>query len=148
MKKWILVLVLVFGVASLQAQDLRAGPKVGINNAGIANPAINVSPSKIGNRIGGFLEIGIADNCFLQPELLYTTKGSEFGDTEVSDNYLSIPIMAKYAFVNNDNLQVFGQAGPYIGYLMYSRYEGGRNNVNQLTYQALDIGTQFGMGAA
>lgn len=147
MKKWILVLVLVSGVASLQAQDLRAGLKVGINNAGI-NSSVESPHFKIGNRIGGFLEIGIADNCFLQPELLYSSKGFEWGDIEVSDNYLSIPIMAKYAFVNNDKLQVFGQAGPYIGYLMYSREQGSRNNFNQLTYEVLDIGTQFGIGAA
>jgi hypothetical protein len=147
MKKWILVLVLVSGVASLQAQDLRAGLKVGINNAGIIS-SVESPHFKIGNRIGGFLEIGIADNFFLQPELLYSSKGFEWGDTEVSDNYLSIPIMAKYAFVNNDKLQVFGQAGPYIGYLMYSREQGSINNFNQLTYEVLDIGTQFGIGAA
>ena len=147
MKKWILVLVLVSGVASLQAQDLRAGLKVGINNAGIISP-VESPHFKIGNRIGGFLEIGIADNFFLQPELLYSSKGFEWGDIEASDNYLSIPIMAKYAFVNNDKLQVFGQAGPYIGYLMYSREQGSINNFNQLTYEVLDIGTQFGIGAA
>lgn len=147
MKKWILVLVLVSGVASLQAQDLRAGLKVGINNAGI-NSSVESPHFKIGNRIGGFLEIGIADNFFLQPELLYSSKGFEWGDTEVSDNYLSIPIMAKYAFVNNDKLQVFGQGGPYIGYLMYSREQGSIKYFNQLTYEVLDIGTQFGIGSA
>lgn len=147
MKKFILGVALIFSVASLQAQDIRIGPKVGINIAGIANSAVNSPHFKVGSRVGGFVEIGISEDFFLQPELLYSLKGSGIGDFKINDNYLAVPIMAKYAFVNSGDLQIFGQAGPYLGYLMYTKYKNNGDNETSFNND-FDIGAQLGAGAA
>jgi hypothetical protein len=147
MKKFLTLLVLVCGVASLQAQDLRVGPKIGINASSAGG---DIDPDGLtAIRAGGFVEIGLSDAFFLQPELLYSAKGYEFSrsgiSVETSLNYLSVPIMAKYAFVDNGSLQVTGQAGPYVGFLLSA--ETGGSDVADNT-SSVDIGGQVGVGAA
>lgn len=144
MKKLITLLLLVCGAVSLQAQDLRVGPKLGINSAKIYYSDNFRTDLRIGIRGGAFLEISLSDEFFIQPELLFSSKGyavsTQRESTEVIYDYLSVPVMAKYAFVNNENWQVFGQAGPYIGILM--------PNAASTASVSTDMGGQFGAGAA
>ncbi len=148
MKKLMTFLLLVCGVASLNAQDLRVGPKIGIN---LANQSSDGSSpdSRIGIRGGGFVEIGVSDAFYIQPELLYSSKGSEtsaLGQTITTKiNYLTVPIIGKYAFVNNDGLQVTAQGGPYVGFLLSAESNG--NDISNRV-KTLDIGAQIGAGLA
>jgi opacity protein-like surface antigen len=133
MKKIILtaVAVLVFGFVN--AQKAEFGIKGGLN---VANQSYSgeVSPSPssiIGFHIGGFVEVKVSDKFSIQPELLYSTQGSEF-DMTVNNNgiyydtkntfklaYINIPVMFKYYAAEKFSLQ----AGPQIGFLTSSKME-------------------------
>ena len=139
---------------SLFNGNLKVGPKVGINvaNASFDDNDRNSGSSRVRLRAGAFVEIGISDAFALQPELLYSAKGHElltilFKDenTEVDLDYLSVPIIAKYALFDDSNLQVTGQAGPYFGILLSAESDG-RDVAN--SYSSLDVGGQVGIGAA
>jgi hypothetical protein len=147
MKKLMLFLLLICGLGSLQAQDLRVGPKIGINASSAGG---DIDPDGItAIRAGGFVEIGLSDAFFVQPELLYSAKGYEVSragiTAETNLDYLSVPILAKYAFVNNRDLQVSAQAGPYVGILLSA--ESGGADVSDQT-SSVDVGGQVGVGAA
>lgn len=146
MKRLITILALVCGMASLQAQDLQIGPKAGYNSATLSGDGESPD-SRTGIRVGGFAEIPLSDGFFLQPELLYSSKGHNgfLGFGELTLNYLSVPVIAKYAFVNKDGLQVFGQAGPYAGFLL-SAEQGGEDVSDNRS--SLDFGGQFGVGVS
>ena len=140
---------------SLFNGNLKVGPKVGINvaNASFDDNDRNSGSSRVRLRAGAFVEIGISDAFALQPELLYSAKGfeeptsfsRERGSNESDLDYLSIPIIAKYALFDDSNLQVTGQAGPYFGILLSAESDG-RDVAN--SYSSLDVGGQVGIGAA
>lgn len=133
MKKVILaaVAVMVFGFAN--AQKAQFGLKGGLN---VANQSYSgegaPSPSSIiGFHIGGFAEVKISDKFSIQPELLYSTQGSEFDYTLYMDgaeydtkntfklSYINVPVMFKYYAAKKFSLE----AGPQVGFLTSSKIE-------------------------
>jgi opacity protein-like surface antigen len=161
MKKIILtaVAVLVFGFVN--AQKAEFGIKGGLN---VANQSYSgeVSPSPssiIGFHIGGFVEVKVSDKFSIQPELLYSTQGSEF-DMTVNNNgiyydtkntfklaYINIPVMFKYYAAEKFSLQ----AGPQIGFLTSSKMEtevigqSVTQDVKDL-FETVDFGLNIGAG--
>ncbi len=124
MKKIIVTIAAVFAFGFVNAQEVKFGVKLGLNNPKISGDFAELGQTtKIGFNLGGFAEIGISDKLFIQPELLFSTQGTNIKESEFLEktkwnlNYLNIPLMAKYYVV--DKLSI--EAGPQFGFLLSAK---------------------------
>lgn len=165
MKKYILILgTLFFGVTVMgQTEKIKPGFKAGLNisNLTVDESELN-SSGKTGFTAGIMVEIPMAKNFSLQPELLYSQQGTKisFSDEEVTNshykstielNYLNIPVMLKYYVVKGLSVQ----AGPQIGILLKANNKYKDNFLgyeNQESFDlkdyssGIDTSVNFGMG--
>ena len=125
------------------------GPKAGMNVARISSDD-EISPdSRIGLRAGLFTEFQLSQSFYLQPEVLYASKGFQLDLPLLSSNltasfhYLSIPVMLKYAIIDNASIQLLGLAGPYGAYMVSSESQDFSLNVEDW-----DVGAQGGLALA
>ena len=137
MKKITLTLLglVAFSTSALAQQEVKFGPKAGVNFANIGGKDAENNKMLIGFHVGAFAEIKFNDQFALQPEVVYSAQGSkgEVSETvmgvtfsaeeELKVNYINVPIMAKYYFT--DNFAV--EAGPYVGFLMSANSKGSAN---------------------
>ncbi|MFH6995562.1 porin family protein [Flavobacterium sp. FlaQc-48] len=165
MKKYMLILCTLFlGVTVVaQNQQVKVGVKAGLNLANLTFDQSGLGSSgKTGFTTGVMIEIPMAKNFSLQPELLYSQQGSKtsFYDQDVTNsnykstielNYLNIPLMLKYYIVKGFSVQ----AGPQIGILLKAnnKYEdnflGYENHetFNLKDYSTgIDTSVNFGLG--
>ena len=160
MKKLLLTAaVAVFGLTSINAQEITFGAKAGVNFSTIGGDETGDVESKTGFHIGAVAEIMISDKFSVQPELLYSAQGSkevyteDFGgiDVKVEDkaklDYINLPIMAKYYVT--DGLSI--EAGPQIGFLISSKLESeytldGETESNEIDIKEFTSGLDLGLG--
>ena len=156
--KILLVITLVLSATYTQAQT-RFGIKGGLNFSTIAisgSGTTTTPDSKIGFNLGVISEIPLATDFYLQPGLLFSTKGykmSNFSgsDLSVSTNNIEIPINALYK-LNAGSVKVLGFAGPYIGYAVSGKLKSGDESEDikfsgdNKMMNALDLGFNFGAG--
>lgn len=129
MKKITLTLLglVAFSTSALAQQEVRFGPKAGVNIANISGKDANDNKMLIGFHVGAFAEIKFNDKFAIQPEILYSSqgyksealRGSVHGGLWITDSnakidYINIPIMAKYYIVSKVAIEV----GPYVGFLV------------------------------
>jgi hypothetical protein len=145
MKKVILVAVIaIFSLVGVNAQT-SFGAKAGLNSATLIGD-VDGNKSLIGFNAGVFAEIPLADSFYLQPELLYSTQGTE--DYRYLSNsiplvdklnldYINLPIMFKYDVANRFYLE----AGPQVGFLVSAK----RGNADiKDEFESTDFGANFG----
>ncbi|MBV4359980.1 porin family protein [Pinibacter aurantiacus] len=65
--------------------------------------------------VGVNAEIPIGTDWFIQPGILYTTKGAKSGDNKVNLGYIEVPVYALYKPDLGDGHLLLG-VGPYIGF--------------------------------
>ncbi|WP_166921875.1 porin family protein [Flavobacterium poyangense] len=159
MKKMMLTAVAVMAFAFSNAQEVKFGVKGGINLHTLTGDVENESP-KVGFQVGGFAEIKISDKFSVQPEILFSTQGAKFEESNslvsTKDNtclsYLNVPVMAKFYVVEKFSLE----AGPQIGFLLAakSKYEtksevfgseSGDEDIKK-DFESIDFGVNFGAG--
>lgn len=136
MKKLLLVIAIITVSFTANAQEVKFGPKVGLNvstiNLSTSNKDVD---SDFGSRtsffIGGMAEFKLSDKFAIQPELLYSMQGATIKDENhtsiagvssgyvISLDYLNIPVMAKYFVIDNLALE----AGPQVGFLMSAKHK-------------------------
>ncbi len=146
MKKAILSLLFVAGVAFVASAQLSAvGAKGGVNfaNQKFDADGFSVSPdSRTSIHLGGFAVFGISNNISIQPELLYSGKGSkvDFGGVSSTTklSYIDIPVLGRY----NINEMFSVHAGPQLSFLLAAEDEDGNDIKDFLT--TTDIGFGFG----
>lgn len=108
--------MLTFGFASAQSDEIKFGVKAGLLHSTISGDDYGDGvdeygfDSKIGGYIGGVVDLPIAGNFHLQPELLFTSEGAD----EVNLVYARIPVLAKYYIIQNLALE----AGPTFGAML------------------------------
>ena len=163
MKKILLLATVVVFTLSAQSQEIRMGAKAGVNFANMSmKPDEGMKmDSRTSFHIGGLVEIPISEKFSVQPEILYSSQGSqskeseEFMGTKVSYelkyklDYISIPIMAKYYVIDGLGLE----AGPQFGILVSAKgeyevsglgmSESGSEDLKD-DLKTLDIGLGFG----
>jgi hypothetical protein len=98
--------IFAFGFANAQSEEIKFGVKAGLNQSNFSGDAD--SDAKIGGYVGGLVDIPLAGNFHIQPELLFQSEGAE----DASLTYARIPVMAKYYIMENLSLQ----AGPEFGF--------------------------------
>ncbi|HEU5292376.1 MAG TPA: porin family protein [Cyclobacteriaceae bacterium] len=70
-----------------------------------------------GFHVGGYLTKMIKENISFQPELMYSQIKVDDEDTELTLNYISLPVLFGYGVESN---KLFFQAGPQLGLLLSS----------------------------
>lgn len=119
MKKLTILLFIALSFGTF-AQSTDIGIKGGLNYAYIhGSDAINVSPS-FTYHAGAFLKIGFTDFVAIQPEFLFSVKGSDDDSYSVDLNYLDLPILLKVKLGDMFSLH----AGPQLSYLLSTNEDG------------------------
>jgi len=146
MRKITLTLLGLIAVATTaSAQEVKFGPKAGVNFTQINGKIIDEGDSfefdkgLTGFHIGAFAEIKFNEKFAIQPELLYSTQGGRYEESESGSeiimgipvnynynaeakwnlHYINVPIMAKYYVIPSIAIE----AGPYVGFNMSSKAE-------------------------
>lgn len=133
MKKITLTLLGLVAVSTsaLAQQEVKFGPKAGVNFATLNGKDAKEADMQVGFHIGAFAEIKFNEQFAIQPEILYSTQGAQTKGTiqvmgvtanyegGVKSSYINVPIMAKYYVVPSFAVEV----GPYVGFLMKAEAE-------------------------
>lgn len=139
----------LLNTTQLQAQDYRPvswGLKAGINAADMYGDDVGGTSAISGFSGGAWLNFRMADYFSLQPEVLFSSKGSdvnmslmrETGTTEYRFGYLEIPVLTKLHVPTGSNLEPNLYAGPELGFILY----GDANDID-IDDQMTD--TEFGL---
>lgn len=145
MKKIILSAIAIMAFAFSNAQSTRFGIKGGLNISNVVGGDVENTNSLIGFHVGGLAEIHVVEKFFIQPELLFSAQGTKvdgpFGSSaDLKLNYLNIPVLAKYYFIEN---KFSVEAGPQLGVLLSAKAEG--EDIKDLT-RSVDFGFNLGAG--
>jgi hypothetical protein len=145
MKRILLSAMLLIGTFGFTQAQISGGIKGGLNfaNQEYSADGFSISPdARTAFHVGAFLAINFSDNLGLQPELLYSSKGSEFefaGTTATAKyNYLDVPILLRYSI----NEMISLHAGPQISLLMSAEDDDGDDISEGVT--GSDLGLSFG----
>ena len=157
MKKLLLfTAVALFAFTSVQSQEFRLGAKAGLNVASLGGDSYYGGLGSLGSRtsfhIGGIVEIPLMGKFSLQPELLYSSEGSDWSFGTLGDNtkldYIRVPVLAKFYIIEG----LSAEAGPVFGVLVNAEGTYYNENDDLVTGDAKDIyktfDAQFGIGAS
>ncbi|WP_258104301.1 porin family protein [Marinoscillum sp. MHG1-6] len=150
MKKFlILISLLSITLVSYSQAKVELGLKGGLNMAKISSDesAVDLS-NKTGYHFGVYGLIKVA-SIGIQPEILYSTKGTEVSVASLSQDfsqeysYLDIPVMLKLYTIAGLNVQ----AGPQFGMLLSTS---GKNpdgtSISKSDFKDSDVSAAFGLG--
>jgi len=156
MKLRIVILTVLCAIGSA-ALAQKAGLKGGVNFTNLYVDDVDDENMKIGFNAGLYYRNDITENFAIQPEFLFTQKGSEIqydnflgeGKYRFNLNYLEVPVLAVVK-LGPINLH----AGPYIGFLVAANVKdvddnGNINDVEELDrddFNTLDTGIAGGVG--
>ena len=156
----ILTLCFVVSCAAAISNDLfaqmRAGVKGGLNVSNLYIDDVSDENARFGFNLGVYGQILSSDAFAIQPELLFSTKGSkiEYGgslfDQTVKYNlsYLDLPVLAVFKLGESAEIHV----GPYVGYLLGANisHDGdlgsGVDDIDKDNLKSFDYGLAGGFG--
>lgn len=149
MKKLLLFIVLsIITVNATNAQDFRFGAKAGLNLSTFTGDAFTGFDTRASFHIGALVELPLSEKFSIQPELLYSEKGSDLDDFflfqfKANLNYIDIPVMAKYYVIEGLSIEL----GPVASILVKAEGsdKGVVKDVSDL-YKTFDFG--IGIGAS
>ena len=157
MKKLLLfVAVTVISINLAQSQEFRMGAKAGINIASLGGDSYYGGLGSLGSRtsfhIGGLVEIPLMGKFSLQPELLYSSEGSDWSFGSLGDNtkldYIRVPLLAKFYIIEG----LSAEAGPVFGVLVNAEGTYYNEDDDLVSGDAKDIyktfDAQFGIGVS
>ncbi len=150
MKKLVFAAIAVVGFAAtgVAQQQVKFGPKAGVNFANLSN--MDNSEMKTGFHVGAVAEIKFNEKFSIQPEVVYSAQGTKFSsnnaEVKLNNDYINVPIMAKYYIVDGFSVE----AGPQIGFLMKAEQEGSYGGFTGTTdmkdyYKSVDFGVGLGL---
>lgn len=156
----ILTVFIVVSFASCISNELlaqmRAGVKGGLNVSNLYVDDVDDENARYGFNLGLYGQVLSSDVFAIQPELLFSTKGSkiEYGgalfDQTVKYNlsYLDLPILAVFKLGDAAEIHV----GPYVGYLLGANisHDGdlgsGADEIDKDHLKSFDYGLSGGFG--
>ena len=149
-----------FGVASAQNSTVvgpEFGIKGGVNMSNLYSDSddINDENALWGFNAGVFAAFPIADNVFIQPEILFTTKGAELdydfagieGTSKFKLSYIEVPLLVRFNLTENFNIHV----GGYASYLVNAKIKGEgdfefEEELDADDFERFDAGLSAGVG--
>jgi len=160
-KPILLIISTMFCFLGLQAQseNSEVGIKGGANFSNFYSNEVDDQDLRIGLQGGLFFKAALTDFLAIQPEILYSQKGSTIkydnfltGNAEFTTNlnYIELPVMGVSNITDNFNVH----AGPYFAYLMAVNIENKAENsafdfaedLNEGDFNRLDYGVGVGVG--
>ncbi len=160
MKKLVIAVVAILGVATVQAQDeVSFGVKGGVNFAKLQGDDVEDADGRTGFHLGAIVEIPVSEKFSVQPEVMYSQQGlqSEFEDENTTSesklklDYINVPVLAKFYVAEGFSIE----AGPQFGFLAKAEQEfqstttsGGVTVESEGTEDIEDSIAGFDMGAA
>lgn len=154
-----IILVLALAFISFASVAQKAGIKGGLNLSNLYIDDVDDENLKAGFNLGLYYRADVGSNFSVQPEILFTQKGSEvqynsvlFGNNgryRFNLNYLEVPILL-VGRINNFHLE----AGPYVGLLVAAKVKHVNNNgeiasasaLDRDSFNTLDTGVAGGVG--
>jgi len=161
--KHVIFTAFILITTTLYAQQERntamLGIKGGINFTNLNADNVDDENIKIGFNLGLFAKAPITDMFSIQPELLYSSKGSKLtyrnflqgeGEYRFNLNYLELPVLAMVNLSEYFNIH----AGPYLGFLTSSNIKdlndngtvSGIRDIDVDNFNRFDYGFAFGLG--
>lgn len=157
--KFLAVVVLFFTVSILACSStfaqMRAGVKGGLNVSNLYIDDIDDENARYGFNVGVYGQILSTEVFAIQPELLFSTKGSkaEYGGLidqtiKYNLNYLDLPVLAVFKLGKSAEIHV----GPYVSYLLGANvsYSGDIANtadkIDKDNLKSFDYGLSGGFG--
>jgi len=142
MKNYFIAVVMAMMVTgTLSAQSVNIGVKGGLNVYNVTdNSQFN---SKAGVHLGLLGHVHLATHWALQPEIVYSSQGAKFGESNnrLNLDYLNVPVLFQYMFDNGFRLQ----AGPQLGFLVNANTHVGESKMDvKDDYKTVDLGLSFG----
>jgi len=101
------------------AQVPQLGIKGGVNISNLSYDNDYDAGSKVGAHVGLLAHIPMGGQLALQPEVVYSMQGAEFGSEELQANYLNVPFLFQYLAGSGFRLQT----GPQVGVLLGAEWE-------------------------
>jgi len=153
------VFILVLHAERLTAQDVIKGLKGGLNLSHLSFDGANDKNIIPGFHVGGFVGIPLANKISVQPELLFSKKGSKWvyetttytADMRLNLSYLEVPVSLVYNLARDFDFQL----GPYLGFLLGSNTDSKLitgsgtitilNDLKKEHFNSTDFGLQGGM---
>ncbi|AWH74616.1 PorT family protein [Dokdonia sp. Dokd-P16] len=156
MKKIVVVAIAaLFGTVAVQAQDeVSFGAKGGVNFATVGGDDFDDPDARTSFHFGGFVEVPITEKFSIQPEVYYSGQGYDIqsvnngDDVEFQLDYINVPVLAKYYFVDG----FYGEVGPQIGFNVNSEIDSnpdgnsGDINFNNDAINTIDFAVVGGLG--
>jgi len=148
---YLLFTIVLFILSFANAQDenplyTRAGFKIGPNYSAVTGD-LDATKGRVRMHLGAVIEFPVSERFYIQAEVLYSAQGytiEEDGfENELSLNYLSLPILAKYYFTPKLSFET----GPRFATLA-SVTESREDSTDEFfnTYESSDVGWNFGIG--
>ena len=143
MKKiYLFILLSVLTISFSKAQEIRIGAKVGLNLATFTGDALTGLDTRAGFHIGGLVEVPISEKFSIQPEILYSEKGSQFFSDEVNLSYIDLPVLAKYHIIKG----LSAELGPVASFLVNAeRVQRGKETDVSESTKSFDLGIGGGV---
>ena len=151
------ILALLVTISTTYAQGITGGLKAGMNIANLHGDGVEGFgyESKMGFCAGGFITFKVANIIAIQPEILYTQKGTKWEEEFVGEtwkitynfNYLEIPILLKVIMPIQGMIKPHLFVGPYFAYNLTAKV---KTRYNGLDFDEVikdsDFGAVFGGG--
>lgn len=147
-KLYLFTLLSLLTITVSKAQEIRFGAKAGLNLSTFTGDAFTGFDTRASFHIGALVELPLSEKFSIQPELLYSEKGSDLDDFflfqfKANLNYIEIPVMAKYYVIEGLSIEL----GPVASILVKAEGsdKGVVKDVSDL-YKTFDFG--IGVGAS
>lgn len=145
-----IVIMSTDGLAQTSGQPLKFGLRSGINLGTTTEkvPSGYKKEPQIGLTAGGLLEYWFKSNAAIQVNAIYNMKGVVWkpkigsGEASMRTNYLSIPILYKYA-----RNKVYVAGGPEIGFLLSGKVSNGTDEDIKDQMKQTEIGLYLCIGS-
>lgn len=146
MKK-IALIVMLFAVFRLSAQEFHFIPKIGLNFANMTNMEGSMKP---GLNIGVAGEVMLTNHFAIEPGVYYSMQGTKVDEAnlKVKNDYLNIPVLLKGYVYEGFNLF----AGPQLGFKVSSKAKLSGSGASITTdamsdaFKSVDFGIVVGAG--
>jgi hypothetical protein len=146
----------ISAVSSNLFAQMRAGVKGGLNVSNLYVDEADDENARFGLNVGVYGQVFSTDAFAIQPELLFSTKGSKieyggglFDQTLTYNlNYLDLPVLAVFKLGESAEIHV----GPYVGYLLGANisHDGdlgsGVDDIDRDDLKSFDYGLSGGFG--
>ena len=147
MKKASILILSLFLLIHVNAQQAHLGIKGGVNISDLNYNDNTTSNNKIGLNFGVLAHIHASKIWAIQPELIYSLEGASSkitsqGTVHTNLNYLNVPVLLQYMFNNGFRLE----GGPQLGFLLSAKTRSGNVTVTNTSFQSTAVSIPLGVG--